>query len=717
MRAFLFKRPLLVLLVLYTTALIILDAAGYFRSPRSTPVDPASLPRDAELAARVLDVPEQKPGRTSLVLGTESIDRKPVRMKVLLTGTGIPDDIGPGDILQVSGSLREPSGSRNPGGFDYANYLRRSGIRLIMYPYQVVRTGEGRRPALRSFIDGIRTDAVRTIEQNIPEKEASVLVPMLLGDKSSLTPELKSAFVNAGVMHVLVVSGLNVAYCSVLFLWLFRFCGLPRRRAALLTIPFILAYMLLTGANPPVVRATVMALFVIISLALSREPLISQSLGLAAFTILLFDPQALFTPSFQLSFAATLGIVYLSPVLLVPFDRLPSFLKYSLGGTIAVSFAAQLAVLPLSAYYFNKISLSGFISNLVVVPLVGIITAGGFVLYLVHFVSLHLTKVVAFGCYGLLHFLLFLVESFSRFPASTIHAATPSLLAICTYYSVLWGAFHLRLRRTPVQFIPLAFLAVFAVYTAYTRYTARDTLAVTFLDVGNGDAIHIRFPGNRHWLVDGGGGFSTTYDPGLKVVCPYLWSTGVSSLEKIIITHPHRPHYAGLKAVVENFTVGEVITNAEMGVERDFAGLMELLKDRKVPVREAWAGDRFVVGASTVSVVSPGRLTGNPDDNVLVLLVEHAGRRVLLTGDMGKEAEENLAASPALFPLAAVALPGHGRRTAGQGFITTASADYYIVSGSSCPVIGNDTVFLTGKHGAVTVTVDREGAVRVKTHR
>ena len=113
---------------------------------------------------------------------------------------------------------------------------------------------------------------------------------MVIGEQSGINDEEKTKFINAGVIHILVVSGLNVAYCSLIFVWLFRIIGLSYKKAAILSIPFILLYMMITGANPPVVRATVMALFVILSLSLAREPNIYQSLSLAAMAILLINP-------------------------------------------------------------------------------------------------------------------------------------------------------------------------------------------------------------------------------------------------------------------------------------------------------------------------------------------------------------------------------------------------------------------------------------------
>ncbi|MHB9155332.1 MAG: DNA internalization-related competence protein ComEC/Rec2 [Endomicrobiales bacterium] len=707
------KRPLIVLTLCYACLLIALDQSGFFARPRP-PYVPAE---EAEIRAAVLDAPETREGRARFPVRILSVNGQATDGKALVTGYGPQGNVAPGDVLLIEGAVKEAPGDRNPGGFDYAAYLGRQGISALVYASSIEAAGSNDLPFYRAIAFRIRKNILDTLSSSLPATEAGVLAPMLVGEKSGLSGEMKAAFTDAGVMHVLVVSGLNVAYCSALFLWLFRFCGLSRRRAALLSIPFILLYMLITGANPPVVRASVMALFVILSLALAREPLIYQSLGLAALVILVFDPQALFTPSFQLSFAATIGIVYLSPILMKPFAWLPAWIRYPVGGTFAVSLAAQLAVIPLTAYYFNKISLAGILSNLVIVPLVGLITLAGFFLYAAHFISPLLTHLASGAAYFLLHLLLALVSFFSQLPASTLHVATPPAFFIALYYGALWGVFGLG-RFAAAPWLAAGSLAAFSLSAFISFYAAKDTLRVSFLDVGNADAIHLRFPDGRHWLIDAGGGLSSAEETGRRVVCPYLWSRGVRRLDKVVLTHPHYPHYGGLEPVLENFPVGEVVVNPDVSTEPEFVRFCETAKDRKIPLRETWAGDVFVVGNSTVSVLWPAVLSSRKDENCLVLLLEYCGKRVLLTSDLGEEAERSLLASGQDLAASALVLPNHGRNTVSEKFISAVNPAVFVLSGRktraprAAETAGGE-VFSTGACGTVTLALDNK-TMRVK---
>jgi competence protein ComEC len=509
-----------------------------------------------------------------------------------------------------------------------------------------------------------------------------------------------------------LVSGMNVAYCTAIFLFCFRLTGLRRRQAALCTIPFIVLYVFVTAATPPVVRAGVMALFVILSLSLAREPLIYQSLSLAALVILLFDPQALFTVSFQLSFAATIAMVYLYPSLMAALRFLPYLLRNSLGATAAVSFAAQAGVIPLIACYFNRVSLVGLVSNIFIVPLTGLITILGIVLYAVHFVSPFLTHGVAYCTYLLLHLLLALVRYFASVPWATTPVATPSVLTIIAYYLLLLGlpAFA-KSRKIGSFFVAAALLLVSLQLLTIARHG--DEVRVTFLDVGDSDAIHIRFPGNHQWLIDAGGTYRSSFDPGEKIVCPYLRSKGIRYIDRIVITHPHLPHYGGLKAVIANFPVGEIAVNSEAANAPGFGEIIDLLHKKNIVVKVLRAGDRFVIANSTVSVLSPARRFEEQDDNCLVLSLEAYRQRFLLTADMGVAAEERLLSSGVQLAATVVQWPNHGQRPLSSAFLRRSSPSYVLLSaGKKTPAAidgYSGRVCSTAERGAVTFIISRRG--------
>ena len=311
-----------------------------------------------------------------------------------------------GSELLLKGNLSLPMGSSNDGQFDYARYLATQNVYAIFYANEINILKENNQYCFMSLAQSAHDFVVKTVNTHIPNYYAGVLSPMLIGDESLLDTTTKENFTKAGVMHILVVSGMNVAYVAVIIWFLFRLFGLSYRVASLGSIPFILIYVFATGATPPVLRAGVMAIFVALSLSLSRPVLIYHSLSLAAFVILIFDPRSLFSASFQLSFGATVGIVYLYKEINRLFTKVPKAIRW-VCDVASASFAAQLAVLPILAYYFGRISLIGLLSNIFIVPLSGLITTFGFLMCGFELVSTILAALIA----KILSLMLFIIST------------------------------------------------------------------------------------------------------------------------------------------------------------------------------------------------------------------------------------------------------------------------------------------------------------------
>ena len=227
----------------------------------------------------------------------------------------------------------------------------------------------------------IRENIESEIDKFFNNSVSSVLKSMITGNKSAIDKDIKEDFINTGLIHILVISGLHIGFCAAIFMFCFRLFGLKLNYVYLLTIPTLFFYVLLTGANPPAVRAAIMFSCLLVALMLNREPLIYNALALAALIILIFNPQSLFTASFQLSFLATLGILYLYPKFSTCFGKIKNkFLDYT-WDIVCVTLSAQIALIPLLVFYFGKLSIISFALNLIIVPIIPIIISLFFVFY------------------------------------------------------------------------------------------------------------------------------------------------------------------------------------------------------------------------------------------------------------------------------------------------------------------------------------------------
>jgi len=286
---------------------------------------------------------------------------------------------------------------------------------------------------------------------------------------------------------------------------------------------------------------------------------------------------------------------------------------------------------------------------------------------------------------------------------------------LCAYYFALWGVFKLKEYPWLKIAIPSA-LALTLLLSAAGHLKKTNETEVIFFALKEGGAVFVESGGRERWLIDGGGSYSDTYDPGERVIAPFLAGRGIRRLDKIVITHPHYSSYAGLKYIVENFSVGEVITCPEISGERGYVELLGLIKSKDIPWREAWAGESFACRGSTISVLSPSTLSMNSDDNCLVLSVQSRGGNVVLAADAGFDAQERMAQESNL-KCDVLALGSGGKVS--ERFIKKADPEYCIMSadaGGSATVRlpRRKGVFSTG-NGAVNVLVKRD-EVRVRSY-
>jgi len=320
-----------------------------------------------------------------------------------------------GDEVKVEGKLTLPKGEKE-GGFNWQKYLSYQGIWVELGTGKVELIKRGRGNPLMKWAYRSRDRMVRLIEHLLPQPQSDILKAIMLGDKDSLPAEVKNTFLKTGTGHILVVSGLHVGLILFILLVFFRTLGLSFELTSLLVMPLLAYYAVLTGLRSPVARATLMAEVGLGCLLINRDISPFVILSLAALFILALSPLSLFTASFQLSFIAVGGIIYLTPYLEKRFKRLPLWLRKS----FAISLAAQLSVLPLLAFYFHQIPLIGLLTNLLITPLVTIILALGFFSLALGLITLGGAQIIANANWLALTSLLRLVNFFSFSQSRTI---------------------------------------------------------------------------------------------------------------------------------------------------------------------------------------------------------------------------------------------------------------------------------------------------------
>ncbi|MGE0683230.1 MAG: ComEC/Rec2 family competence protein [Candidatus Binatia bacterium] len=548
-----------------------------------------TLPQEVTIEGRLLREPERFIYRGRLYVEALSLWRdgafQPAMGKILLNVRSLTGPWRYGDVLRMTIRPRPPRNFSTPGSFDYEGYLARQGVYLTAFLWddtRLERVGwQGN--TLRGYIEHLRREIGLFFSDHLQKQTAAVLRALIIGDEGGLTKDTRTVFSRAGVAHVLSISGLHISFVAVtsygVWWWvlgrsryvLLRFV-MPKL-AALLTIPPVLFYAGLAGGSIATWRSVLMIVVYLLAVLLGRQEEVYRSLALAALLISVLWPGAVLDISFQLSFLSVLSIVLGMRQFTVWRERRsilhPAIrqswkerLLYWLAVSFVVSLCALLGTAPLTAFHFNQVAVVGFVTNLLVIPLLG---SGAVLLGLLaattFFLHSGLATLILF-CTGFVTQIgVWLTQTIGSWPWAAFSVVTPTLLELFLFYGCL-GCIFCACFSTHVQ-VAAACRYAFSVFVfallldglfwLHARYFHQD-LRVTFLDVGQGDAAVIELPGSQVMVIDGGGFASEEFDAGEAILAPFLWSRKIGRVDILVMSHPQLDHYGGLGFLTEYFS-------------------------------------------------------------------------------------------------------------------------------------------------------------------
>ena len=630
-----------------------------------------------------------------------------VRESVWVDGRGEAPKAVRGDRVRLEGRVVVPDDA------EFAGFLASRGLVAELQVDSATRLG----PSSIAFVrwaQSFRALVGGSIRDLFPSREAGLLLGLTLGDDSMLDPEVERDFRASGLSHLLVVSGGNVAMVLAPVLALAAALKLSRRPRFTLGVGTVVFFVVLTGAEPSVLRAGVMAGLTLFGVMLGRPRSAASILAASVFVLLVVDPALVWSVGFQLSVAATAGMVALATPLAERIPVLPRPVALATGSTLA----AQIGVTPVLLYHFNEVPTSTLIANVLAFAAVAPGLLLGLAAAFVGIVWSPLGRALAAIALVPLRYLELLADHAARAPVPWITGGGMATLVLGILFAAAF-AWWIRSGRRPPRSVTLAglVLAPLLVWSIALSSGPPSGLIVRFFDVGQGDAALLTSPGGVTMLVDGG--------PDEAQVATELAALGVKRLDVVVASHPHADHVVGLPAVLARVPVGLLIEPGCPDDSPDGAALADAVADEGVPVRRPRAGEVLVVEDVVLEVLSPDRCwkgtEADANNDAIVVRASVGEDTVLFATESEEPAQQVMLDDGVDLRADVLKVPHHGAATSLEEFFLAVDAEVAVVSvgentyGHPVPEVlewlrdGGAEVLRTDRVGDITVSFSPSG--------
>ena len=640
----------------------------------------------------------------------------------------------PGDEIEITGTLRIPEEAGNPGAFDAKAYYSRLDIVCQLTEGKILskKSGPG---GIRPFLYQARSALCASLEAILPEKEAGSMMAIALGEKRGMDPDIKALYQESGVAHITSVSGLHATVIGMGAYRLMRGLYLGIAPASVLSGCLLFFYVMLTGSGIAALRAFWMFFLWLLAQVTGRRYDGKTAAMTAATLLLLQQPEYLRDTSFLLSFAAIAVILWLLPVLQLPLAGRGGR-KKGWGSAVASAGISSVGIwvgmLPVTLYFFYQTPLYGMLLNVLAVPLLPVLMQTGLSGAVLGLCAQKVGMFLAAPVYYLLSFLEQLAQGMLYLPDAVWVGGRPSLLMLGGYYGVLTLFCVLTVQRQKkvgrrgclwLLGIPLAFLCLIR--------PAPQRLEVLCMDVGQGDGALLRMPDGAVFLVDGGS--SSEQELWERQISQTLKYYGIRTVDAVFLSHADLDHMSGILEFLQAYEPGltgknihgitlEHLILPPVADPDDFQELSMLAWQKGIAVSRMERGETIGGTNWQLTALSPrfGALSGDRNEDSLVLLLQYGAFRMLFTGDLEGAAEQALAEHAGERLQADVLKVGHhgSANGSGEAFLAQVRPKAAVISCGKKNRYGHpasETVRRLEESGSLLFSTAESGAVQITT--
>lgn len=523
-----------------------------------------------------------------------------------------------GDKVCIKGEFVEPIGQRNYKGFNYKEFLK---TQKVYGSIKASNTKVIKKECVNTVFllsNKLFLHIKNNIKKILPKKYSDLLIAIMLGDSYELDENIKQNFREGNISHVLAISGMHITYICLGITSFFNVL-FGKRKSRLFTIVILIMYVFITGFSASIVRAVTMAITLMISKIIYRKNDVWSSMSLSILIILIFNPFLILNIGVLLSYGGTIGIIIFYKTFCNLFNRIRiknRKYKYKLKKfekqltyikeTFAISLSVQIVIMPIIIVYFNTISITFLITNLLLSSIITPLIIYGFILILLSIFFTHSLQIVKIPLIAMLNVLIIISSIGKMLPFSKIYVGTPKLWQISLIYVFIFSInfiYKVYLAKSPTSFEYrvrnivslikyrlkqnskkiLSSILVICILVSIIKIIPND-LRVYFIDVGQGDSTLIVTPMNHTILIDGGGSVNSLFDIGKNTLLPYLLSRGITKIDYVIISHMDYDHVGGILTILEELTVKKVIISKQGEISENFEKIKEIVNNKKIAV-------------------------------------------------------------------------------------------------------------------------------------
>ncbi|MGO1469829.1 MAG: DNA internalization-related competence protein ComEC/Rec2 [Tissierella sp.] len=570
------------------------------------------------------------------IVKIKKIDGKKVsKEKTMLTLIG-QKDLKLGSTIILKAIPKHPMENTNPKLFNYRTYLKSNGIYTTMtineYDIENIDTSN---IDLKYKLKEKATFKIKNLFKSyLNEKNSSLLNSIILGDSDYLNEKDLKLYRDMGLAHILAVSGLHIGIISSFLIFVISRLGIKRRTNTVITLIFIWSYGYIIAYPPSIVRASILFSFLYLSKIIHKPYDSLNILGLAALILLIKNPYSLFSVGFQLSFIASFSIIVFTEGIVDLFYPIQGKLIDTISSLIAVNIGLS----PIQAYYFNRISILGFLANIIIVPILSFSLVLGVLMIGLEAVLPSLNFFLGKLLNISLNIQFFILKLLEKIPINIVKVFSPEMITIFIIFIFIFIIFNIIDIKSFGRSVEKVILLYLIFLISVNVINIKENLEIHFIDVGQGDSIYIK-KGKKDILIDTGGSIFGNDNIPERTVLPYLEKIGVRKLDAIFISHFHEDHCQGLPLLLDEFRVDHVFASHMP----DDPYLDFVNNDNFVFLKK---GDSIGIDKNTEFKVLWPMDDMNYEKNInnksMVGILEYKDIKILFTGDIEKETEDKL---------------------------------------------------------------------------